>query len=177
MPNKLSHTSASSDYFDNDPEFIKALADVVIPEDPADDSNTSTSHIPESFQDYSVNGHSNVVASLPLPMQPGRKRKHRSSSEEEDDVPRTLRHDVADSIDQTPSNIAYLSSDTYGASRFGDFGQYMHRKRQKLQIQNSEIEPSEGILGSQSPSSRLFYGLQIYVSAPFWPIMDLSHYR
>ena len=34
--------------------------------------------------------------------------------------------------------------DTYGASKFGDFGNYMRRKRAKLQIQNFETPNGEG---------------------------------
>ncbi|KAJ6620397.1 hypothetical protein B0H10DRAFT_2207916 [Mycena sp. CBHHK59/15] len=44
----------------------------------------------------------------------------------------------------------------YGHSHFGEFGEYMHRKRAKLQIQNSEIVPTA--------SSQLFKGLAIYVN-------------
>ncbi|KAJ3765498.1 hypothetical protein FB446DRAFT_794993 [Lentinula raphanica] len=45
-------------------------------------------------------------------------------------------------------------ADVYGAARFGDFGQYMKRKRAKLQIQNKDIE------GSGS----LFHGISIYIN-------------
>ena len=41
----------------------------------------------------------------------------------------------------------------YGAASFGDFGQYMKRKRAKLQIQNNSIAGDEGI----------FTGISIYV--------------
>lgn len=56
---------------------------------------------------------------------------------------------------------SYLDSDTYGASRFGGFGEYMRRKRAKLQVQNAEI-------GSSTPmvialTSKLFSGLSIHV--------------
>ncbi|KAF5388723.1 hypothetical protein D9757_004806 [Collybiopsis confluens] len=54
--------------------------------------------------------------------------------------------------------------DVYGAARFGDFGQYMKRKRAKLQIQNKDIAGDEGI----------FTGLSIYINGYTDPsIQDL----
>ena len=44
----------------------------------------------------------------------------------------------------------------YGAAHFGNFGEYMNRKRAKLQIQNSEIDVD---------AKKIFEGLAIYVSA------------
>ncbi|KAJ7491098.1 hypothetical protein FB451DRAFT_1349439 [Mycena latifolia] len=44
----------------------------------------------------------------------------------------------------------------YGPSRFGEFGEYMQRKRAKLQIQNSEI--------NATTSSQIFKGIAIYVN-------------
>ncbi|KAF7312418.1 DNA repair protein [Mycena indigotica] len=44
----------------------------------------------------------------------------------------------------------------YGAAHFGDFGEYMQRKRAKLQIQNSEMV--------DAAHSRIFAGLAIYVN-------------
>ncbi|OSX56265.1 hypothetical protein POSPLADRAFT_1186762 [Postia placenta MAD-698-R-SB12] len=58
-------------------------------------------------------------------------------------------------------SVSYLSSDTYGASRFGEFGEYMTRKRAKLQIQNTEMD-MEG--NKQDATTRLFHGLQIYIN-------------
>lgn len=55
----------------------------------------------------------------------------------------------------------YLDSDTYGASRFGDFGEYMRRKRAKLQIQNAEMGGSTRM--AINPTSKLFSGLSIHV--------------
>ena len=52
-----------------------------------------------------------------------------------------------------------LDSHTYGASTFGGFGEYMARKRAKLQIQNQTI-PSGSELET---ASRIFRGIRIYV--------------
>jgi DNA repair protein REV1 len=49
--------------------------------------------------------------------------------------------------------------DIYGASRFGGYGEYMRRKRAKLQIQNTALRDS-----NESSDSGIFRGLSIYVS-------------
>lgn len=54
------------------------------------------------------------------------------------------------------------SDDTYGSSRFGEFGEYMQRKRAKLQIQNEQLGTPAGNIGGNA--SRIFSGLAIYVS-------------
>ncbi|KAJ3993538.1 hypothetical protein F5050DRAFT_1577402 [Lentinula boryana] len=52
----------------------------------------------------------------------------------------------------------------YGAARFGDFGQYMKRKRAKLQIQNKDIAGKGGI----------FHGISVYINGYTNPsIQDL----
>ncbi|KAG6877401.1 hypothetical protein C0992_010044 [Termitomyces sp. T32_za158] len=54
-----------------------------------------------------------------------------------------------------------VNEEVYGQSHFGDFGEYMRRKRAKLQIQNADIEQETG--------SDLFRGLAIYASLPCSP--------
>ncbi|KAH7890064.1 hypothetical protein F5I97DRAFT_1934831 [Phlebopus sp. FC_14] len=49
----------------------------------------------------------------------------------------------------------------YGASRFGHFGEYMHRKRAKLQIQNANMDFGGG---SKEGKSALFRGISVYVN-------------
>lgn len=49
----------------------------------------------------------------------------------------------------------------YGASHFGQFGEYMRRKRAKLQIQNAVL--------AQTEDSGIFRGLSIYVE---WLTVD-----
>ncbi|KAL4075336.1 hypothetical protein V8B97DRAFT_1867717 [Scleroderma yunnanense] len=49
-------------------------------------------------------------------------------------------------------------TETYGASRFGHWGEYMRRKRAKLQIQNSSSE------GTTEGKSVIFRGLSIYIN-------------
>lgn len=49
----------------------------------------------------------------------------------------------------------------YGASRFGHFGEYMQRKRAKLQIQNAGmVDTSEA---SEEGKSGIFKGISVYV--------------
>ncbi|KAH9948124.1 DNA repair protein [Amylocystis lapponica] len=87
---------------------------------------------------------------MPPPSQPCLKRPRSPISDDEDG---SELHGVLTSVDSS-----YLTSHTYGASRFGEFGEYMSRKRAKLQIQNADID-AEG-----DASSRIFNGLQIYIN-------------
>ncbi|KAF9464572.1 hypothetical protein BDZ94DRAFT_1161833 [Collybia nuda] len=57
----------------------------------------------------------------------------------------------------------------YGAAHFGDFGEYMHRKRAKLQIQNDELE-------EPGSASKILTGLAIYINGYTQPsIQDLRN--
>lgn len=51
----------------------------------------------------------------------------------------------------------YTDNDTYGAARFGEYGEYMRRKRAKLQIQNANLKEGDG------SREGIFTGLAIYV--------------
>lgn len=48
----------------------------------------------------------------------------------------------------------------YGASRFGHFGEYMHRKCAKLQIQNATLDASQDV----GARKKIFSGLSIYIN-------------
>lgn len=83
------------------------------------------------------------------------RKRLRSSEDEEEEGGR--HHNVLSSPDTKES---YMNTHTYGASRFGDFGEYMTRKRAKLQVQNAEItNQDEG----GDHLGKIFNGLQIYV--------------
>ncbi|VDC00972.1 unnamed protein product [Peniophora sp. CBMAI 1063] len=61
----------------------------------------------------------------------------------------------------------YLGEEIYGAAHFGEFGEYMRRKRAKLQIQNTELEEGSG-------RSQIFKDLSIYINGHTKPsIQDL----
>ena len=70
-------------------------------------------------------------------------------------------HSVLNAVDGgNLDDDSYLDSHTYGAARFGEFGEYMTRKRAKLQVQNVEMVDGEDETGQRS---KIFSGLQIYV--------------
>ena len=145
--------SGSSDYFqDDDPEFLKALSEVKLPGDPS--SSPSELSPPPCAQP-------------PRRSVASQKRQRDTDDEDEDDTPRSHRntHNVLASIDDDEKKSEYMNNYTYGASRFGEFGEYMTRKRAKLQVQNADMDDGEGLAGL--PGSRIFQGLQIYVSTLF----------
>lgn len=130
----------SSDYWgDEDPEFLALFDQIVLPGD-AGQYTANTNAVPcdsnDSLQDHTG---------------PSRKRPR---------SPESQSHSVIALVGNDDEKLTYLKSNTYGASTFGDFGQYMHRKRAKLQIQNAEMDVEEG---GSSQKSRIFNGLQIYV--------------
>src|SRR6267154_631995 len=85
--------------------------------------------------------------------------KKRAYSESSDDEHPEQAYSPVHSPDRGTSS--YLDSETYGSSRFGDFGEYMRRKRAKLQIQNAEMRGSTPKV--IAPTSKLFSGLSIHV--------------
>ena len=146
MPSLTQGSSHSSDYFDDDPEFVKALNEVHIPE-------TSVEDEPPLAQ------RPKPAVDEPPPTQPSRKRARPSDDEfeEEDGI---AYHNVMNAVDAIDDGEGYLDSHTYGAARFGEFGEYMSRKRAKLQIQNTEMGSDDD---DEIPRSRIFQGLQLYV--------------
>jgi hypothetical protein len=95
----------------------------------------------------------------PTPAQ-SRYRKRAYSVSSDDEHP-ALAHSPADSPIRITSS--YMDSDTYGASSFGGFGEYMRRKRAKLQIQNAGMRDT---LDVGTSTSKLFNGLAIHVGQP-----------
>jgi hypothetical protein len=57
---------------------------------------------------------------------------------------------------------SYMDDDTYAASKFGGIGDFMKRKRKKLQIQNAQI--GDVFDTAEGKKSAIFKGLSIYVS-------------
>jgi DNA repair protein REV1 len=55
-----------------------------------------------------------------------------------------------------------VDQDIYGPSRFGQYGEYMRRKRAKLQIQNTYLE-QDGVDEVTGSRSQIFRGMAIYV--------------
>ena len=135
----------SSDYWeDDDPEFLALLNNIVIPG--------------ENIQPHNVADNvSNNADEGPAPSSRKRPRSPEQGPDVQDRATLSL-------VDSGAQSTAYMKSHTYGASSFGGFGEYMYRKRAKLQIQNAEMD-EEG--GGPTQKSRIFKGLQIYVRAPF----------
>ena len=152
MTSPLVHNlSASSDYFDNDPDYLRALREMDLPGDeppqPETDSQTPPNETPSASQTS--------------------RKRPRSDEDDDADESGAFHHRIITSVDQNPSGSAYLASDTYGKAHFGGWGEYMARKRAKLQIQNTEIDEADGEDGNEKVmvKSRIFEGLQIYVRA------------
>lgn len=145
MPVQLAtNDSTSSDYFEpEDPDFIDALQATVLPGDiVAADPQPSAQEQAESEWAQVIEA-GQPSESL--------KRSHSVMNEEGTD-------------NMAQENSEGSTDDTYGASRFGGFGDYMRRKRAKLQIQNAHM--SDNAKDGDAPGeirSRIFKGIAIYV--------------
>ncbi|PBK98552.1 DNA repair protein [Armillaria gallica] len=164
--------SCSSDYFsEDDPSFLQALEEAVLPGDveqkPLNDGGSDSDDNFEapplsqpclkrrylsSSDDEQGARHqdSGDEPFEPPPLtQPCLKRKHDDDSLSDDD-------EAGGPSTKTKRHRAEQGDDAiYGPAHFGDFGEYMQRKRAKLQIQNSEFESNNG---------GIFKGLAIYIN-------------
>ncbi|KAG6902660.1 hypothetical protein C0995_013352 [Termitomyces sp. Mi166 len=131
MDHPVSSQTNSSDYYEeDDPVFLAALATTTLPGD------VSMDHEPEN------DGLDDSQELEPPPAtQPSLKRPRMEVYEE-----RGRQGQAESTVDE----------DTYGQSHFGEYGEYMRRKRAKLQIQNADIEQETG------SDKDLFKGLAIY---------------
>jgi DNA repair protein REV1 len=138
--------SNSSDYYEEDnSQFLEALSKAILPGDILLEVDLAREKPDDDI--------SSEELKPPPPSQPGLKRRW-GDAPQEDLVP--------DATNQV-SKGSIADDDTYGASRFGGFGDYMRRKRAKLQIQNSDI-----VEGSKNgATSQILKGLSIYVSLVF----------
>jgi len=133
--------STSSDYFEpEDPAFNEVLQNTVLPGDVEDVSQLDAALNLEEYVD-------------PIRTQHTLKRSH----------------SMVEDLHETPGSHHVISleerqdlsdEETYGASTFGGFGQYMRRKRAKLQIQNAQMDGTDD---KSSEKSRIFQGIAIYV--------------
>lgn len=167
-----SASTNSSDMFgSDDPSFIAALATAVLPGDIVEPNPTSQSAEPK--QEF---GSSFVEPELTPPPSTQVPRKRRLSSEsaaENDDAPHgsSSRPRVLTSGDGS----SYMDNEqTYGAAHFGDFGEYMSRKRAKLQLQNvanndgaEDGDEEEDENSRETRRRQIFRGLAIYVCRSF----------
>jgi DNA repair protein REV1 len=140
----------------------------------ASNSSQSTSLFgddPDGFEDtlreidLNLKGHATSTPSAPSP--PAKlipQKRHREElSQPEPDLQSTNNEPNEERRENEDVDIRGLASirqrndpkDIYGPSSFGDYGEYMSRKRAKLQIQNAEMTDVR---------SDIFKGVEIYVS-------------
>lgn len=125
-PLQSSASTDSSDLFGpDDPEFLEALRNVVLPGD-------------------------QITAPPPDTESLSRKRP-RDESDEQLVGTTSHSHGLGDTEDDP---------EIYGASRFGHFREYMHRKRAKLQIQNATLDATQDL----GTTKKIFSGLSIYIN-------------
>ncbi|KAF8602805.1 DNA repair protein [Ceratobasidium sp. AG-I] len=173
--------SQSSDYFDDDPEFAEALATM-------DDSALFGSQ-PLACLDNVSNSLPDSGARASQSSSQNRKRKRsisplsgQENSQEEptrinssNDQPNSSKESITiDDITElhfptldTSGSIAPL--DTYAASKFGGLGDYMRRKRAKLQNQNENI----GTQSSQLTQTSIFKSVAIYITGRTNPSLQI----
>jgi len=133
-PLQSSASSDSSEFWgSDDPAFLEALGNAVLPGDEP----------------------SEIPAAQPCAESQSRKR----SRDESDELQAEMTSHVT--VAKGPGD-SEEDPEIYGASRFGHFGEYMRRKRAKLQIQNANLEASQDVGGK----SKVFSGLSIYVCVP-----------
>ncbi|KAI0696583.1 DNA repair protein [Cerioporus squamosus] len=157
MPVSTQNSGHSSDYYDDDPEFLKAIGEVPIPEIGVASTSVEGDYEPPLAQRPAPPDDDEP----PLTQRAAKRPRSPDDGDFEDDDGRQY-HNVLKIVDANNEDES-LNSHTYGASRFGEFGEYMARKRAKLQIQNAEIEEDEDEDG-EAPRSRIFQGLQIYIN-------------
>ena len=168
MSSLTQDSNHSSDYFDDDPEFLKAINEVEIPGDVVVRPSNSVSTPPLAQAprlDTAEHMESNQLLDDDQPPPPNQCALKRQRSPDDDlyaDEDGMQYHSVLNAVDGRNGEEAgsYLDSHTYGAARFGGFGEYMTRKRAKLQVQNEEVAGEEDGTGQRS---KIFNGLQIYV--------------
>lgn len=140
----MSQSNSSEYYQDDDSQFLEALGKAVLAGDIPQEVENEPDHTP--FQEIE-------------PPPATQKRKWIDIQE---------RDTLLDCGSSSARKV--VDDDTYRASRFGGFGDYMRRKRAKLQIQNSEIAGD-----SNGPRNNLiFKGLSIYVSSLIYHLVLLS---
>jgi DNA repair protein REV1 len=152
-PLSRSLSRGSSDLFEpDDPEFLQTLLHMKLPGDvltpPPRSVVPSTKEAAESEE------------VIDIPEARNARKRPRSPSPSNHDPTNTQ---------EIEHELSGEDSDTYGAAHFGGFGEYMRRKRAKLQIQNTQIAQAD----STTSSSAIFRGLAIYVSGRMHVILAL----
>lgn len=159
-----SATNSSDMFGSDDASFIAALATAVLP---GDIVNTDTTLLNSEHPKEEADSSSGERDLTPPPStQVPRKRRLSDSSAEPDDTasPHDSRHASGPRVLSSGDGSSYMDAHTYGAAHFGDFGEYMSRKRAKLQLQNVELDDADqDEAGAQIRRRQIFKGLAIYV--------------
>ncbi|TFK40634.1 hypothetical protein BDQ12DRAFT_679787 [Crucibulum laeve] len=188
--------SNSSDYFDDhDSQFLEALQTIVLPgdlpnsnegerievdeetvepppcaqpslkrrlldEDKDENNGPSEKRMKLSTQESNGTSDRKSTTPEPPPCTQAFIKRHRHIDGEEAFRERNL------SLSQQIPN----EDDTYAPTRFGEFGDYMRKKRAKLQIQNAQL----AVLGGDDEGSQIFRGIAIYINGHTKPsVQDL----
>ncbi|KAH9171433.1 DNA repair protein [Lactarius sanguifluus] len=151
-PHSPTTSNSSALFGSDDTSFLEALGAAVLPGDVAQAQNEDAHRLsssPSPILEPSIV--TTNRSSLPRGLQRTRDLhpQHPPFVISDDDEPSLLQLD------------SHLDSDTYGASRFGEFGEYMRRKRAKLQIQNAEMGDTPR---GETSGSQLFKGLSIHIN-------------
>ncbi|KAL5636301.1 hypothetical protein ACGC1H_004949 [Rhizoctonia solani] len=172
--------SQSSDYFDDDPEFSKALATL-------DDSLLFGSQLLACIDNVPDSCDKEPGVSELRSSSQGRKRKHSltpalglensqkvpgASPFRPDRQPSTLEHTTSATLTWNSVNGSVTpakTQDTYHASKFGEFGDYFRRKRAKLQNQNADL----GTQDNRPSQCSIFRSLAIYITGRTIPSLQI----
>ncbi|KAL0947651.1 hypothetical protein HGRIS_013738 [Hohenbuehelia grisea] len=143
---------SSAAYYDSDDaEFLEALKHTVLPGDAG----------------YSSQKKKQDLDKLPAPVKSaGAGQPASSSTTVERGRPQTKRRrepSLSRSRSRSqPRPEKGSLEDTYGKATFGDFGEYMRRKRAKLQIQNAEMSGAQQTVVAGKRG--IFHGIAIYIN-------------
>lgn len=162
MSQLTQNSTNSSDYFDDDPEFLKAITEVPLPHASPQLQVEDELEAPPLAQPRQVDDEE------PPPLNQRSLKRARSPEDLDFQDEGTHYHGVLASVADGGED-SYLESHTYGAARFGELGEYMTRKRAKLQLQNAEMDVDE----DEADRSKIFRDLQIYVR----PLRSIPHAR
>lgn len=181
----------SSDYYDeDDSSFLRALQAAVLPGDiiidndihdelplePPLPTQPSLKHPSATVGDPSPEPSQSSSLEPPPPSQP--RHRHVYTTPAEEDI---TTEESSQELEPPPATQPSLKrqrleafeererlannpqdNDIYGASHFGEYGEYMRRKRAKLQIQNAALRSTD-----DASTAGIFKSLAIYVSADF----------
>ncbi|KIM49579.1 hypothetical protein M413DRAFT_15584 [Hebeloma cylindrosporum] len=183
MPVAPGVSQGSSDYFDDDDSgFLEALSTAILPGDIVVDAVENDNMIEDSSTSQELEP--------PPPAQPTKIAddgdfEYSATSQELEPPPPAQplkrKRSLTPLQETTPPDDIYgdsvqvgLEDEIYGAATFGGFGEYMRRKRAKLQIQNAQILSADAHEGREGVISQIFKGLAIYINGHTRPsVQDL----